>query len=205
MSNPINVLLADDHVIVRMGLKAVFELENTIRVVAEASTAEEAIAAHKQFEPDVTLLDIRMPGGGIEALKSILKHSSSARVLVLTTSELEEDIHRVIKLGASGYAFKTTAPEQLTEAIHAVHAGARWIPEEVSRKLADRSDTEELSPRETEVLQLVLKGLTNPEIAEALSISLGTAKAHLRSILSKLQVSDRTEAAAEAYRRGLVS
>jgi two-component system NarL family response regulator len=205
MSNPINVLLADDHVIVRMGLKAVFELENSIRVVAEASTAEEAIAAHKQFEPDVTLLDIRMPGGGIEALKSILKHSSSARVLVLTTSELEEDIHRVIKLGASGYAFKTTAPEQLTEAIHAVHAGARWIPEEVSRKLADRSDTEELSPRETEVLQLVLKGLTNPEIAEALSISLGTAKAHLRSILSKLQVSDRTEAAAEAYRRGLVS
>jgi two-component system NarL family response regulator len=205
MSNPINVLLADDHVIVRMGLKAVFELENSIRVVAEASTAEEAIAAHKQFDPDVTLLDIRMPGGGIEALKSILKHSSSARVLVLTTSELEEDIHRVIKLGASGYAFKTTAPEQLTEAIHAVHAGARWIPEEVSRKLADRSDTEELSPRETEVLQLVLKGLTNPEIAEALSISLGTAKAHLRSILSKLQVSDRTEAAAEAYRRGLVS
>ena len=205
MSNPINVLLADDHVIVRMGLKAVFELENSIRVVAEASTAEEAIAAHKQFEPDVTLLDLRMPGGGSEALKSILKHSSSARVLVLTTSELEEDIHRVIKLGASGYAFKTTAPEQLTEAIHAVHAGARWIPEEVSRKLADRSDTEELSPRETEVLQLVLKGLTNPEIAEALSISLGTAKAHLRSILSKLQVSDRTEAAAEAYRRGLVS
>ena len=205
MSNPINVLLADDHVIVRMGLKAVFELENSIRVVAEASTAEEAIAAHKQFDPDVTLLDIRMPGGGIEALKSILKHSSSARVLVLTTSELEEDIHRVIKLGASGYAFKTTAPEQLTEAIHAVHAGARWTPEEVSRKLADRSDTEELSPRETEVLQLVLKGLTNPEIAEALSISLGTAKAHLRSILSKLQVSDRTEAAAEAYRRGLVS
>ena len=205
MSKPINVLLADDHVIVRMGLKAVFELENSIRVVAEASTAEEAIAAHKQFEPDVTLLDIRMPGGGIEALTSILKHSSSARVLVLTTSELEEDIHRVIKLGASGYAFKTTAPEQLTEAIHAVHAGARWIPEEVSRKLADRSDTEELSPRETEVLQLVLKGLTNPEIAEALSISLGTAKAHLRSILSKLQVSDRTEAAAEAYRRGLVS
>ena len=205
MSKPINVLLADDHVIVRMGLKAVFELENSIRVVAEASTAEEAIAAHKQFDPDVTLLDIRMPGGGIEALKSILKHSSSARVLVLTTSELEEDIHRVIKLGASGYAFKTTAPEQLTEAIHAVHAGARWIPEEVSRKLADRSDTEELSPRETEVLQLVLKGLTNPENAEALSISLGTAKAHLRSILSKLQVSDRTEAAAEAYRRGLVS
>jgi two-component system NarL family response regulator len=205
MSKPITVLLADDHAIVRMGLKAVFELENTIRVVAEASTAEEAIAAHKQHEPDVTLLDLRMPGGGIEALRLILKHSSSARVLVLTTSELEEDIHRVIKLGASGYAFKTTAPEQLTEAIHAVCAGARWIPEAVSRKLADRADTEELSPRETEVLQLVLKGLTNPEIAEALSISLGTAKAHLRSILSKLQVSDRTEAAAEAYRRGLVS
>lgn len=205
MSKPITVLLADDHAIVRMGLKAVFDLESTIHVVAEVSTAEETIAAHKQYEPDVTLLDLRMPGGGIEALKSILKRSSSARVLVLTTSELEEDIHRVIKLGASGYAFKTTAPEQLTEAIHAVYSGARWIPEEVARKLADRADTEELSTRETEVLKLVLKGLTNPEIAEALSISLGTSKAHLRSILSKLQVSDRTEAAAEAYRRGLVS
>ncbi len=205
MKKPVTILLADDHAIVRMGLKAVFELEETIAVVAEAATVPETIAAHERFKPDVTLLDLRMPGGGVEALKLILERKPDARVLVLTSSELEEDIYRVIKLGAFGYAFKTTPPEQLTEAIHAVHSGARWIPEEVARKMADRTDTEELSQRETEVLQLVLKGLTNPEIADALSISLGTAKAHLRSILSKLQVSDRTEAAAEAYRRGLVS
>lgn len=205
MKKPVTILLADDHAIVRMGLKAVFELEKTIAVVAEAGTVPETIAAHERCEPDVTLLDLRMPGGGLEALKLILKRKPDACVLVLTSSELEEDIYRAIKLGACGYAFKTTPPAQLAEAIHAVHSGARWIPAEVARKIADRTDTEELSQRETEVLQLVLKGLTNPEIADALSISLGTAKAHLRSILSKLQVSDRTEAAAEAYRRGLVS
>jgi two-component system NarL family response regulator len=131
------------------------------------------------------------------------KHPHS-RVLILTTSDLEEDIHRALAAGASGYIMKSTAPEALSDAIRAVHAGMRWVPEEIARKLADRSSTQELSPREKEVLDLVVKGLTNPEIATALEISFGTAKAHLRAILAKLQVTDRTEAAAEAYRRGLV-
>ena len=205
MKRPIQVLLADDHAIVRMGLRAVFELDDEIRVIAEAATAEETIAAHAKIKPEVTLLDLRMPGGGIEALKAILSHQPDAKVLILTTSDLEEDIHRALSAGAYGYVLKTTAPEDLSDAIIAVHAGKRWLPEDLARKLADRNDTEELSPREAEVLQLVVKGLTNPEIAEALHFSLGTAKAHLRSILAKLQVTDRTEAAAEAYRRGLVS
>ena len=205
MKRPIQVLLADDHAIVRMGLRAVFELDDEIRVIAEAATAEETIAAHAKIKPEVTLLDLRMPGGGIEALKAILSHQSDAKVLILTTSDLEEDIHRALSAGAYGYVLKTTAPEDLSDAIIAVHAGKRWLPEDLARKLADRNDTEELSPREAEVLQLVVKGLTNPEIAEVLQFSLGTAKAHLRSILAKLQVTDRTEAAAEAYRRGLVS
>jgi two-component system, NarL family, response regulator len=205
MKRPIQVLLADDHFIVRMGLRAVFELDNEIRVIAEAATAEETIAIHAKIKPEVTLLDLRMPGGGIVALKSILSHQPDAKVLILTTSDLEEDIHRALSAGAYGYVLKTTASEDLSQAIIAVHSGKRWLPEDLVRKLAGRNDTEELSPREAEVLQLVVKGLTNPEIAEVLQFSLGTAKAHLRSILAKLQVTDRTEAAAEAYRRGLVS
>jgi DNA-binding NarL/FixJ family response regulator len=109
---------------------------------------------------------------------------------MLTTSDLEEDIHRALSAGAYGYVLKTTASEDLSLAIIAVHSGKRWLPEDLVRKLAGRNDTEELSPREAEVLLLVVKGLTNPEIAEVLQFSLGTAKAHLRSILAKLQVTD---------------
>ncbi len=204
MNNRIRLLLADDHAIVRMGLRTVFELEGDLEVIAEAATADEAVAAHASARPDVTLLDLRMPGGGLEALRRILGHSPRSRVLVVTTSDLEEDIHRALAAGASGYVLKSIAPEELADAIRGVHAGARWVPAEVARKLADRASTPDLSPREMGVLHLVVKGLTNPEIAEALDISLGTAKAHLRAILAKLQVADRTEAASEALRRGLI-
>lgn len=204
MNTRIRLLLADDHAIVRMGLRAVFELEGDLEVIAEAATADEAVVAHASARPDVTLLDLRMPGGGLEALRRILGHSPRSRVLMVTSSDLEEDIHRALAAGASGYVLKSIAPEELANAIRGVHAGARWVPAEVARKLADRAATPDLSPREMEVLHLVVKGLTNPEIAEALDISLGTAKAHLRAILAKLQVADRTEAASEALRRGLI-
>ncbi len=204
MTAKIRILIADDHAIVRMGLKAVFAFESHIDVVAEAGTAAETLAAFERHCPDVVLLDLRMPGDGLVALNSILQHTPSARVLVLTTSELEEDIHRALNAGARGYALKSAPPENLMEAIEVVYAGGRWLPLEVSRKLAERAASEELSARELEVLSLVVKGLTNAEIAAALQISLGTAKAHLRAIISKLQVSDRTEATAEAYRRGLI-
>jgi two-component system NarL family response regulator len=125
-------------------------------------------------------------------------------VLILTTSETEEDIHRALQGGARGYALKSIAPEELAEAIRALHAGGRWIPDEIARAYAMRSSSPELSPRELEVLRLLIKGLTNPEIGAALSISFGTVKAHVRNILAKLEVSDRTEAATEAHRRGLL-
>ncbi len=204
MKPRIRILLADDHAIVRMGLKTVFELEADLQVVAEAATADETVAAHGACKPDITLLDLRMPGSGLEALRRIRAQSPRARILVLTTSELEEDIHRALSDGASGYALKSIPPEELAGAIRAVHAGGRWVPADIARKLADRASAPDLSPREREVLDLVIKGLTNPEIATALGISFGTAKAHIRAILAKLQVSDRTEAAAEACRRGLV-
>ncbi len=200
----IRLLLADDHRIVRMGLKTVFSLEPDLSVVAEAATADEAVAAHTQSRPDITLLDLRMPGGGLDALRRIIQVEPKARIIILTTSELEEDIHRALSAGASGYVLKSIAPEELAEAIRAVHGGARWIPDDIARTLAARETGADLSPREMEVLHLVIKGMTNPDICAALGISLGTAKAHIRNILAKLQVSDRTEAATAAHRRGLL-
>ncbi len=204
-AHPIRLLLADDHHVVRMGLKTILHLEEDLRVVAEAATSAEAVAAQSAARPDVTLLDLRMPGGGIEALRQIRKAFPQARVLVITTSELEEDIHRALAAGAAGYVVKSVLPEDLVTAIRAVHSGQRWIPEAIARKVADRASSPELSPREREVLLLLVKGLTNPEIASTLGFSLGTAKAHVAHILEKLGVAARSEAAAEAYRRGLLA
>jgi DNA-binding NarL/FixJ family response regulator len=203
-ASPIRLLLADDHHMVRMGLKSILHLEPDLLVVAEAATAAETIAAHATAGPDVTLLDLRMPGGGLEALREIRRQVPQARVLIITTSDLEEDIHRALTAGANGYILKSVLPEELATAIRAIHAGGRWVPEAIARKLADRASSPDLSPREREVLVLLVKGLTNPEIATALGVSLGTAKAHVGHILEKLGVAARSEAAAEAYRRGLL-
>lgn len=201
---PIRLLIADDHHIVRMGLRTVLKLERDLDVVAEAATAEETVAAWQQHRPDITLLDLRMPGGGHSALAAIRELSPSARVLILTTSELEHDIHKALALGANGYALKSIPPEQLAEAIRTIHHGGQWLPDNIARTLADRLSAPELTARELEVLNLLTKGLTNPDICQTLNISLGTAKAHIRSILAKLHVADRTEATAEALRRGIV-
>jgi two-component system, NarL family, response regulator len=200
----IRLLLADDHGIVRMGLKTVFALEPDLQVVAEAADGEDAYRAWQKTRPHLTLLDLRMPGGGHETLHRILAADAGARVIILTTSDTEQDIHRALTAGACGYVLKSSPPEELAEAIRAVHSGGRWIPDDIARTLALSRSTPELTARESEVLHLIVKGLTNPDICTALGISLGTAKAHLRNILSKLEVSDRTEATAEAYRRGLV-
>ena len=205
MSHPIRILLVDDHQIVRMGLRTVFSLEPDLEVIGEASFAEEAVEAYGKLRPDVTLLDLRMPGGGLSALKRIRERDKAARVLILTTSELEEDIYVALEAGAAGYVLKAIPPEELAEAIRAVHAGESWVPEEVARKVAGRQASPDLSPREAEVLHLMVKGLTNPEIGAILLISRSTIKVHVTHILEKLGVADRTEAAAEAVRRGLLS
>lgn len=200
----IRLLLADDHHIVRMGLKTVLKLERDLEVIAEAGTADEAVTAWQRHRPDVTLLDLRMPGSGHEALRRILALDPRARVLILTTSELEQDIHQALTLGARGYALKDIAPHELAEAIRSLHQGGRWIPDDIARTYAERQSSAELTARELEVLRLLSKGLTNPDICSLLTISLGTAKAHIRNILAKLEVADRTEATAEAHRRGLL-
>jgi two-component system NarL family response regulator len=203
-AQPIRLLIADDHYIVRMGLKTVLHLDPGLRVVAEASSADETIAAHAAARPDVTLLDLRMPGSGLEALRRIRSQSPEARVLVLTTSEMEEDIYRALAAGANGYLLKNIPPEELATAIRAVHGGARWVPDVIARKLADRASNPDLSPREAEVLRLVIKGLSNHDVAAALKITHSTAKAHVARILEKLNVATRAEASTEALRRGLV-
>ncbi|MEY5024766.1 MAG: hypothetical protein RLZZ244_294 [Verrucomicrobiota bacterium] len=204
MSQPIRLLIVDDHQIVRMGLRALLQLEADLEVVAEAGDSEAALRAFHQHRPDVTLLDLRMPGGGLETLKQIRQHSPEARTLLLTTSEKEEDVHACLRAGARGYAFKSMPPNALANAIRVIHGGGLWIPAEVARIDSNRKATPELSPRELEVLRLLVKGLTNPEIGELLAISRSTTKVHVAHILEKLGVADRTEAASEAFRRGLL-
>ncbi len=205
MNPRIRLLLVDDHQIVRLGLKAVLQFEPDMEVVAEAGDASTAQLEFDRAKPDVTLLDLRMPGGGLETLRQLRSLNPEARILILSTSEREEDIHQALAGGARGYALKSLPPEQLAEAVRRVHAGELWIPADIARIQAAREASPELSPREVEVLQLLVKGLTNPEIAEALSLSRSTIKVHVAHILEKLGVADRTEAAAEAFRRGILT
>lgn len=204
MKNRTRLLLVDDHRIVRMGLKVVLECEPDLAVVAEAEDLESCVAAFEKHRPDITLLDLRIPGGGLSALKQIRSLHPDARVLVLTTSEQEEDVYGCLENGAGGYALKSMDPVELSGAVRAVLAGEIWLPPEVARIRAVRQSGPALSAREKEVLELMAKGLTNPEIGSVLSISRSTIKVHVAHILEKLGVADRTEAAAEAYRRGLL-
>ena len=203
-AGPIRILIADDHHIVRMGLRTVIHFDPGLLVVAESATADETVSTHSDVKPDVTLLDLRMPGGGMEALRRILAAFPGARILILTTSELEDDMHRTLTAGAAGYLLKSVPPGELAATIRAIHAGAKWIPEPIARILADRAQHPELSPREMEILPLLIKGLSNQDIATALSISHSTAKTHVARILEKLNTATRAEACAEGLRRGLV-
>jgi two-component system NarL family response regulator len=205
MSDPIRLLLVDDHQIVRMGLKAVLRFEPDLEVVAEAGDASTALLEFERHSPDVTLLDLRMPGGGLETLRQLRSLDPESRVLILTTSEREEDVHQALAAGARGYALKSLAPEQLAEAIRVVYSGHVWIPPDIARIRAAREASPELSSREMQVLHLLVKGLTNLEIADALGVSRSTIKVHVAHILEKLGVADRTEAAAEAFRRGILT
>ena len=204
-SPPIRLLLVDDHAIVRLGLRALLAAFPDLEIVAEAEDAASALTEWRKHKPDVTLMDVRLPGeSGVAALALIRAEFPAARVLMLTTYDQEEDIYRAAKAGAAGYLLKDVKPADLAEAIRAVRAGGDWFPPAIARKLQERSVTPTLSPRELEVLALVAKGLSNREIARILEISEHTIKIHVRHLLEKIGASDRTEAVAEALRRGLV-
>ena len=198
-------MLVDDHALVRMGMVALLETDRNLRVVAEADDGVQALQLFAQHRPDVTLLDIRMPRlNGIETLRQILAKWPEARIIMLTTSDLDDDIERSIEAGACGYLLKKITRDELIGAIRQVHAGEACIPEVVAQRLAANRLAPHLSERERQVLALLPKGLTNPDIARVLSISLSTTKTHLRTIFSKLDVMDRAEAVTAALQRGIL-
>ncbi|HEV2452908.1 MAG TPA: response regulator transcription factor [Verrucomicrobiae bacterium] len=204
-TSPIRILIADDHYVVRMGLIAMVNLEPDMEVVAEATDGNQACALFKRWNPDLTLLDLRMPmKNGIEAAIEIRQLNNDARILMLTALDGDEDIHKAIEAGAAGYVFKDSTDEKLLPAIRAVASGRRWIPDEVAKRLEARRLFEELTPRELLILHEVVKGLANKQIADVLSISENTVKWHLKNILGKLCVADRAEAVAVAIQRGII-
>ena len=198
-------MLVDDHALVRMGLKALLEVEPDFEVVAEADDGVAALEQCANLKPDITLLDIRMPRmDGLEALRQLLARSPSARIIMLTTSDLDEEIERAVELGACGYLLKKITRDELVRAIRLVHGGEICMPEEVTRRLTANRMAPRLSEREREVLALLPQGLTNPEIAKTLGVTLNTAKTHLHSIFNKLDVAGRAEAVSAAVQRGLL-
>lgn len=202
----IRVLIADDHPIVRNGLVRMIELADGIEVVAEAEAGAEAIDRYRQHQPDVTLMDLRLPDmTGVDAIATIRQEFPNACIMILTTYDTDEDIFRGLQAGAKGYLLKNMKTAQLLDAIRTVAAGQSYIPLEVGAKLVDRMSQPQLTRREQEVLQLMSHGKTNHEIAEELFISESTVKFHVNHLLSKLGTGDRTQAVLIAIKRGFAN
>jgi len=201
----IRILVADDHFVVRMGLIALVNTEDDLEVIGQASDGNQAVELFEKLKPDLVLMDLRMPvKDGIAATTEIFRKHPSARVLMLTTYDGDTDIHRAIQSGAQGYVLKNATGVELIPALRAVAAGQKWIPREISARLASRKMFEELTARELEVLQQISKGLANKEIGDVLKITEHTVKDHLKHILGKLHVADRTEAVTVALQRGII-
>lgn len=204
-STTIRILITDDHFVVREGLRSILRRETDFNVVGEAANGHESVTAHAHLHPDVTIMDLRMPVcGGVEAIRKIRAVNPEARILVLSNFEGDEDIHAALSAGAMGYLLKHSSGDQITPAIRALMQGKRWIPREVAAHLASRERGETLSDREREIVKLLVLGEANKEIASVLGITEQTVKSHVKNILAKLQVRDRTEAVTVALRRGIV-
>lgn len=205
MRAPIRVLVVEDHHIVRQGLVALLNVAEGLEVVGEAADGVEAISQFQSHHPDVTLLDLRLPRvGGVDVIQRIRAEVPQARIIVLTTYEGDEDIYRALKAGAKAYLLKGMTGETLIATIRAVHTGKSHIPPAIAERLAERMGTEDLTPRERDVLEQIVYGRSNKEIAAELDVSEATVKTHINSLLGKLGVSDRTQAAMDAIRRGIV-
>ena len=209
MSSPIaprkiRILLVDDHILMRIGLASATNNEPDMQVVAEAEDGVEAIEAYRLHRPDIVVLDMRMPKkNGLETIDALRREFATARILVLSNYAGGDDVSNALRAGACGYVVKDTRLEQLLEAIRTVHQGEQYIPAEIARRLAGRV-LSQLSKREMEVLALIGRGQSNKEIAASLHLVEGTVKLHVTSILSKLGVSDRTQAVLLAMKRGLL-
>jgi len=198
-------MLVDDHHIVRAGLAALLNRQEDIKVVAEAEDGAAAVALYRTVKPDVVLMDARMPGmSGAEATAAIREKFLAARIIMLTTYDGAEDIHRALEAGARGYLLKKMRGPEVLRAIREVFAGQRFIPQAVGSRMAERVPGSQLTRREIEVLRLLAKGLSNKEIAVTLDFTEHAAKSHLKNILGKLGVEDRTKAVVTALQRGIV-
>jgi DNA-binding NarL/FixJ family response regulator len=201
----IRIVIADDHSVVREGLVSLIKRKSDMVVVAEASNGRDAVDLWKKHQPDVTLIDLRMPElDGVSVIKQIRELDETAPIVVLTTYDGDEDIYRAIKAGAKAYLLKDTARDALVECVRKVYAGETYLPPLLAAKLAERVSGETLSAREVEVLRRMAAGKSNKEIGAELFISEGTVKTHVKSIFAKLDVVSRTEAVATATRRGLI-
>ncbi len=202
----IRILVVDDHAIVRKGLAAILDPEPDMEVVASASTGKQAVEMFRATQPDVTIMDLSLTPemSGIEAIRAIKREFRDARIVVLSAAKGDEDIYRALQAGAATYLLKDTLGDDLVPIVREVYAGGGTIPPYVARKLADRVTLPTLTAREVEVLQLVAQGLRNKEIAGFLNISSMTTEGHLRNIMTKLGVHDRTEAVTVAVRRGII-
>lgn len=202
----IKVMIVDDHPLMRVGIAAIINARPDMTVTAQAGTGEEAIEFFRKHLPDLTLMDLRLPGAisGVDAIMRIRAIQPQAKVIVVTTYEGDEDIHGALEAGARGYVIKGMPYQTLVEALQRVHAGSRFIPPPVARALASRTPNSDLSTRELEVLEHLVAGKSNKEIATQLGITEATVKSHVSTILLRLNVEDRTQAAVTALRRGLV-
>jgi two-component system NarL family response regulator len=205
VEKPIRVLCVDDHRLMREGIARIVAVHPDMEVVAQASNGDQAVAQFLAHRPDVTLMDLRLPVmSGTEAIRVIRRHDATARIVVLTTYQGDEDIHGAFEAGAMGYLLKDSIPDDLIHVIREVYAGRRVVAPEIQQALEQRASQPVLTLRERQVLELIARGMRNKEIASELGITPDTTDAHVKRIYTKLGVHDRTSALGEAIRRGLV-
>jgi two-component system, NarL family, response regulator len=201
----IRVLVADDHPVVCAGLSAIINMQPDMQTIGQAKNGKEAVRLFEEHLPDVTLMDLRMPEmGGVEAIRKIRAQYPQSGFIVLTTYQGDEDIHKALAVGAQGYLLKGMPHDELLEGIRTVHAGLRYVPEPVLQRLAERTPSSDLTGRELQILNLIVKGLSNKQIADKLGITEATVKWHVNLIFGRLNVSDRTQAAVAALNRGII-
>jgi two-component system NarL family response regulator len=204
-ADQIRILIAEDHLIARVGVKTIINTQPDMVVVAEAANGSQAVELYRKHLPDVTLMDMLMPGmSGIEAIAEIRNQEPGARIIALSTYSGDEDIRRAVSAGARSYLTKDVLHDELIRTIHAVHAGETYLPPHIAAALESGARSAVVSAREMEVLTLIVRGLGNKQIAYELSIAEHTVKNHVKSILEKLNVDDRTQAATAAIKRGII-